>query len=293
MRTIPSYELYGDLLAGTHPDPVHHETISERSSKHDWTIRLHRHRRLAQVFVFRTSGVLIRLDGTDYLSNSPAILVVPPATTHGFRFARDVVGDVVSLPVDALDPVTRARLDGFGHGTDGILLPEGFRYFEHVDTLVSQLRDVFQTVGPARDALLRGVAQLMVLYLADGLRQGGTVADLKAPSRMTRHELQADEFCNLIEKNFGGSLTVADYAAMIGISAPQLTRISRRILSATPNELVRQRRLVEAKRLLEYTRLPISAIAHRAGFQDAAFFSRTFKSATGSTPQLYRREKDR
>ena len=57
-------------------------------------------------------------------------------------------------------------------------------------------------------------------------------------------------------------------------------------------ELVRRRRMLEAKRLLTYTRLPVLDIAHRAGFGDAAFFSRTFKATFDVTPSEFRKRAD-
>ncbi|QUJ77250.1 helix-turn-helix transcriptional regulator [Sulfitobacter albidus] len=61
---------------------------------------------------------------------------------------------------------------------------------------------------------------------------------------------------------------------------------------AAPNALVRQRRLLEAKRLLEYTRLGVAEIAHRSGFRDPSFFSRSFRSAFGLSPKAYRAARD-
>ena len=111
-RSIPNYELYGDLLSGSYIDTVHHETIKERSSKHHWTIRLHRHRNLAQVFLFRTPGVSFRLSEVTHTSTEPLALFIPPDTVHGFRFPEDVVGDVLSLRTNALGAPPRPCSNG-------------------------------------------------------------------------------------------------------------------------------------------------------------------------------------
>ena len=291
-RSIPSYELYGDFLAGSYVDPVHHETIKERSSQHDWTIRLHRHRRMFQIFVFRTPGVSLRLGEVEHTTSEPVILVVPPGLAHGFRFSEDIAGDVLSIQMDALDDETLERVDQFSHAASGILTRDDTAHFDSVDALMRQLRSVYRTVGPERTGLLRSIVHLMVLYLAAELRGRSSTGPLNRSSQLTPHEMQADRFCTLVEANFATHCTVSEYADMIGVSAPHLTRVCKRVLGMPPNELVRQRRIVEAKRLLEYTRLSVSDIAHRSGFRDAAFFSRTFKASAGRTPQEFRREKD-
>ena len=74
---VPNYELYGEFLSGAHDELVHFEPLKERSSQIDWTIRLHRHARLVQVFSFQTPGVFVRVGEDTYTTTHPVILLVP------------------------------------------------------------------------------------------------------------------------------------------------------------------------------------------------------------------------
>ncbi|MFJ9846920.1 helix-turn-helix domain-containing protein [Kitasatospora sp. NPDC101155] len=49
-----------------------------------------------------------------------------------------------------------------------------------------------------------------------------------------------------------------------------------------------QRILLEAKRLLAHTDLPVARCAERLGFEDAANFSTFFRRQTGQTPSRWR-----
>lgn len=299
-RSVPNYELYGELLSGVRHDPVHLEAIKERSSRHNWTIRLHRHSRLAQIFVFQSAGIFVRLGEIEYTTTEPAILMIPPGIPHGFRFSEDVIGDVITLRTEELDAATNAKIEQFnldrayimgrgaGRGIDSSATP----YFDSVTSLIDQLRMLLQDVTVDRSDLLLSVVQLIIAYLSASRHQTMVRRDVPLSNQLSRHEIQADQFCKLVEEHFETSWGVTDYAREVGISAPQLTRISRRILGCPPNELVGQRRILEAKRLLEYTRLSISEIAHRSGYRDAAFFSRAFKQKTGFSPQAYRSERE-
>ena len=291
-RTIPTYELYGELLAGTYTDPVHHETIRERSSRHGWTIRLHRHTSLAQIFLFRSSGVRVSLGDLEHISTEPLILVVPPGIPHGFQFPEDVIGDVLSLRVGELDADITERFGQLASFAGGLMARSSAIHFDRIEALIDQLGETYHSVGVERAALLAAITQLIVIYLSADLQQLRRLGSIDASDQLTRHEAQAEKFCGLVDGNFDKPWTVADYADGIGASAPHLTRVCKSILGSSPNELVRQRRLLEAKRLLEYTRLPISEIAHKSGFRDPAYFSRTFKSCVGLTPQDYRSEKN-
>lgn len=291
-RSIPTYELFGELLSGNHTDSVHHETIEERSSKHNWTIRLHRHSRLAQIFIFRTPGVFVHSGDQEYTSTEPLILVVPPGIAHGFRFSEDVVGDVLSLRMDAVSPDAVHNLEPFKTDTSGILSRSDTAHFDEIDALIIQFKATYHSVGMERSAILNAITQLISAYLYAESRSQKSIGNISTPSQLTLHESQAEAFCALIEENFNKSWTVEGYATQIGTSAPHLTRICTRILGLPPIELVRQRRILEAKRLLEYTRLSISEVAHRSGFKDPAFFSRTFKRVVGQSPKTYRLEKN-
>jgi AraC family transcriptional regulator, transcriptional activator of pobA len=291
IRAIPSYELYGELLSGGRRDPVHHETIRERSSRHDWTIRLHRHRSLAQIFLFRTGDVSIGLGDRTFATREPQVLFVPPGVVHGFRFDERVDGVVLSLRVDEVGEGLAAMLGHRALAGAGLLGRAASENFDRIEALVGQLGEVYHGMMAERAALLDGLTRVILTYIASDLERERGIGAFGRPQSLTRHERQADKFCALLEAQFRADLSVQDYARAIGVSAPQLTRICKKVLGSPPNDLVRQRRLLEAQRLLEYTQLSLSEIAHLSGFNDPAFFSRSFRRAYGVPPKTYRNDK--
>lgn len=292
-RTIPYYELYGELLSGSYTDPVHHETIQERSSKHHWTIRLHRHKALAQVFLFRTPGVSFRMSEVSHSSTEPLALFIPPGVAHGFRFAEDVVGDVLSIRTNEIGP-NIADLLGRSELRSGGILPRGRCVnFDLIETSIAQIGHTYHGMKVERSELLQSLTQLIITCISGDLRREISIGNVGKPIQLTRHEAQAERFCGLVEQFFNEDFAVGEYAEKVGVSAPHLTRVCRNILGSSPNELVRQRRLLEAKRLLEYTRLSVSEIAHRSGFREPSFFSRTFSRTFGISPKSYREDRDR
>lgn len=287
-RRIPNYELYGDLLAGRAPDPIHLEPIKERSSQHDWTIRVHEHQRLAQIFLFRSPGVFFSLGDAELTTSHPTLLVVHPGVRHGFRFTEDVVGDVLSIRLEEAKGDLNARFASFENPTQSIFSAPKTPKFAAVVSLFDQLERVYHSLDSQRTDLMAALVNLIVLYLQSDQHQVVAPTPARKTEHRGRQDLQAEAFCALLEECFGQSMSVADYAVHLGLSAPHLTRICRVILGASPNQLVRQRRILEAKRLLQYTTLPLAEVAHRCGFHDAAYFSRTFKRFEGIPPNEYR-----
>ena len=289
VRRIPSYELYGDLLAGSLSDPIHHETIKERSSRHDWTIRLHRHRRLSQIFLFHSAGVFFRLGDVEHTSTEPLILLVPPEVPHGFLFADDVVGDVLSLRMEEMPKGIQGQFGKLSAEIDMIFPASETRRFDNTAALVAQLGETYRSVSSNRAEVMTAQVNLMILYLLGDLSQKNAPGLAKITGPKDRQHVHVEKFCTLLEEHFHTPWAVVDYANRLGVSAPHLTRMCRLVLGSPPNNLVGQRRLLEARRLLEYTGLSVTEIAGRCGFRDAAFFSRTFKRKIGDTPQAYRR----
>ncbi len=98
------------------------------------------------------------------------------------------------------------------------------------------------------------------------------------------------EFQSLIDTYFYQEKSIAFYADKLHISASQLSKICRKYLLASPAQLLQQRSVLEAKRLLKSTDLSIKEIAFRLGFADAPYFTNFFKKATGMNPSDFRTE---
>ncbi len=67
-----------------------------------------------------------------------------------------------------------------------------------------------------------------------------------------------------------------------------LTRASRDVTGRTTKQLVTDRVLLEAARLLRFTDLTVGEIAFRTGYEDQLYFSRAFKRRYGDAPTPYR-----
>src|SRR5215467_15576778 len=100
-RALPLFHLYGDPPDDQAFDFIHIETISSRSSVHDWTIRAHRHRNLFQILLVERGGGDMSLEATTARFTAPAAILMPATVAHGFRFTpRETEGWVVSFTED-------------------------------------------------------------------------------------------------------------------------------------------------------------------------------------------------
>jgi transcriptional regulator GlxA family with amidase domain len=79
-------------------------------------------------------------------------------------------------------------------------------------------------------------------------------------------------------------------ASRLGMSSRTLSRKFSQELQTTPGRWIQEKRLEMARTLLEATRLTVSEICYRVGYQDLASFSRLFAKSTGMPPAEFRKQ---
>ena len=91
-----------------------------------------------------------------------------------------------------------------------------------------------------------------------------------------------------VEEHFATVHDVAGYARMLGYSQRTLVRAVRAATGLGAKEFLDRRIVLDARRLLAHTSLPVSRISRRLGFAEAGNFTRFFRQRTGSLPQQFR-----
>lgn len=96
------------------------------------------------------------------------------------------------------------------------------------------------------------------------------------------------KFTILVDAHYKAKHTVADYADVLSIAPKTVTHKFKRLKLPQPNEVIKNRIILEAKRLLVHTSLTAKEIAHELGYDDPAYFSRQFQVKTGESPSGFR-----
>ena len=85
--------------------------------------------------------------------------------------------------------------------------------------------------------------------------------------------------------------TLADFAALSGLSATHFARAFRLTTGSPPHRYLMTIRMARGRRLLGETALPIGEVALRCGFEQAGSFATAFRKTTGVTPREWRQER--
>ncbi len=94
---------------------------------------------------------------------------------------------------------------------------------------------------------------------------------------------------NYIDNNFRNDFSVAVLAEISGVSQQYLCRIFKQTMNLRPNEYITRRRLIEAKKLLSESDIPVSDVAAQSGFSDTGYFCTVFRRYESITPVEYRK----
>lgn len=97
------------------------------------------------------------------------------------------------------------------------------------------------------------------------------------------------EYNFLVEQNFKTIHTVAEYASLLNKSPKTLSNLFSKLADKTPLQYIQDRRLLEAKRLLNFSDMNVKEIAYEIGFEDSQTFGRFFKKMEGVSPTEFKR----
>ncbi len=100
-------------------------------------------------------------------------------------------------------------------------------------------------------------------------------------------------FSEVLERDYARNHDAGHYADTLAVPAAALSKALSEATGKTTKELILDRVMVEAARLLRFTDLTVGQIAAQVGFDDPLYFSRAFKRQRGLSPQAFREESHR
>lgn len=275
---------YSEVRHDQPDDCLHYEPVAVRGAEMDWTIPAHRHEGLHQ-FQFLAQGRLQgSIDGRAVQAAAPCALLVAPGAVHGFRYARDTVGHQVTVPSATLQQwLGGSTLAETQLGSSFVLHDLPAEEEARLARLFDEVACEFRERKPGRvHALLACAALLAVQFLR---RRGEQFA--AGPVRGVRDAL-VQRYLALLEQHYRSHRPLAFYAEALGVTPDHLSRSCRNVARQSALQLLHERRLLEARRLLAYSPMTVAQVAAELGHEDAAYFSKFFTRAVGSTPSAYR-----
>jgi AraC-like DNA-binding protein len=121
-----------------------------------------------------------------------------------------------------------------------------------------------------------------------GIVAGYYNVDNDATTKAPRSVELARQFKQLITQHYIEHKSPSVYAGMLNVSEGYLNEVLKKITGFSVSYLILHEVMLEAKRLLYYSKLTVKEIAHTLGYEDHTYFSRLFKKAELMTPLDFR-----
>lgn len=253
--------------------------ISKLTAAPKWQLETLRALREPVFFWFTAGQGRITLGGSTRGVHPHNAIYIPPGTMYGFQAMTRTQGVALHMgdPTGLDLPETPLHLR----------LRDGSQHAE-----VAQIMDAIQRELDGAKDFAERAARHQIGLLAIWLERQRSSAGDDSPrglSSTNANERLTARYSTLLERSFGSALNVGDYAQALGVTPTHLTRACRASCGRTALQLMQERRLYEARRLLSETDVPVQDIARNLGFSTPGYFSRAFSAHTGTAPSIYRK----
>ena len=286
-KSIPNYDLYGDVALPGWSNSFNFEWIPERSAPYNWEIQPHVHEAFLQLLYLSEGSVQAQFNTAQHAVKAPCILLVPARTVHGFHFSRDVQGPVITVtqkPLESLAGMVMSELLPLMRTPTVLPLEDATRHADALMPLFLAIEREYRThaMGQVAAGMSLMTALLVQIARIHNSQQTAT------PTITSRKAAQIERFRALVDDRYRERLTVDACAQELGVTPGQLTRLCQDVLGLSALQVINARIVHEAQRDLVYTSTTIKQLATSLGFEDEAYFSRFFRKQTGQTPREFR-----
>ncbi len=238
-------------------------------------------------------GFELSVDFKHYKITTPSLLFVSPNQVLQFHHSGEESGQLIYYNRDFYC----IQIHDAEVACDGLLFnnlfqipivmlqtDEAIRFNALFGHISEELR---HPAGSGEEMIRTFLKQIIILATRQWKKQHLSVADTAIPAN---DEEFFRNFSRLVEIHFREKHSVADYAEMMHLAPKTLSHKFNKLGLENPNEMIKNRIVLEAKRLLLYTDLSVKEIAYQLGYDDPAYFNRLFTQRSSASPAAFRKQ---
>ncbi len=215
------------------------------------------------------------VDGRPFEAGPGTVTAIARGQVHVFESAREFTGVIVRFGGELLDEGPPAL-------EPTVVVPEAD--VDRLEAILDMLSaEVVGRPDHRRIAVQRHLLSSLVLWL-ERWQHAAAREDEASDAAVQLHR----RFAALLERDFAQHHDAGHYADALGVPQAALSRALAEVMGHTTKELILDRVMLEAARLLRYSDRSVSQVAFETGFDDQLYFSRAFKRSYGESPTAYR-----
>lgn len=223
------------------------------------------------------------IDAKDYTVHDRRIFFVAPGQTHSWDMDEQTVGFQLFFKASFItNYVLMSEWPMFKPGNNPFIdiLEDQYKL---ISNEISQIQQEIRKKEAYSTRILNHRLTIILSLLSRWHHYQWSHNDiLPAPHRLI------EKFKTLLETSYHIAGNVQFYADKLFVTPSYLNTICKKVLGQKAGTLIRERRLLEAKRMLAITTMDIQEIAFFLGYNELAYFSHFFKKHTGVSPSVFR-----
>ena len=223
---------------------------------------------------------MLHVDLQEHIIEGNTVFCLKPDQTHQFQTQEKLEGFVFSFS-DSFFSMDECDLNWKCQATLCQLFAE-CRTIRIASNLEEDLKEIalkmvkeFETRDVYKMELLMRYFKIFLIYLTMALNERLQLTENSRETELVKN------FTELLDKNYKEKKMVAEYAAQLLVTPNYLNRVVKNSTGFSAGHHIRQRIVLEAKRLGLYTAAGMKEIAYKLGFIDSAHFSKFFKTYAG------------
>lgn len=270
-KEISSREIYSNDLS-THL--VTNAHIIHTPHKHDFFLCV----------LFTKGTGTHEIDFDSYTVGPGSVFFLKPGQTHSWTFNEQPEGYIFFHTQEFYEfHFSNNKLTQFPFYFSHTNPPYVVLQQEEIESVAKRFQEINTEYHTQQLYKEQKIATLMNLVYIDLSRYYSAVENTRIISSISY--LQAlEKLEQSIEIHFRTEKSASFYADQLYISPKHLNRITKSTLDKTTTEVIIERVMLEAKRLIVHTDTSLSEIGETLGYEDYAYFSKVFKLKIGMTP---------
>ncbi|MBC5773567.1 helix-turn-helix domain-containing protein [Pontibacter sp. KCTC 32443] len=286
-KELPVYQIQDFNAQWQQEHYFYLKPFSQHLQEHAFIQKPHKHDFYILFFVTHGSGSHT-IDFKTYPVEPNTVFFLTPGQVHSWQLSSDTDGFILFFtPSFYLIDFPNHKLNSFPFFNS--LLQNPFLYLtnaqlQQLESILLEMQEELIRQELYTEAIIRDYLDILLMRLArlyhseGGPKTAGTGA-----------VSQLEALQKLIEEQYKNHKPVKFYADQLHLTTKQLNETSKRRFGRTTAQLIQDRVLLEAKRLLVHSTLTIAQVASELGYFDNAYFFRFFKKHAGLTPEQFRK----
>ncbi len=246
----------------------------------------HGHNFYLILLITKGSG-LHTIDFLEYDVFPGAMFIISPGQIHHWNLSTDIDGYILFFTKDffLLDFNTE-KLTRFPFFNSTFSLP----FMNLSEEVRENIKSKYLLIFKEYKQRSSGYPEMIRIYLnAMFIELSRVYVENLEKEHIYNYDLsQLNRFEALVDKYFRMHRPITCYSKKMNITDRQLSYLCKKTVNKKPTEILTDRIILEAKRLIIHSDLSISSIATNLNFNDDSYFIRLFKKITQQTPEQFR-----